>query len=233
MIYVFSLLAGVVGALAGWAVAVLGATAAGVGTGAASAESMLAFVVIGPIGSVIGFFAAVALALYSRGGFRSFRDIAMRSVAVAAILGVALAGAYSLRTATLMHLGINTAAPAVEFEIRLPTVTASASIGRDAQVELRTDRNQTIARLDDHVLTTGDGRTVLKGSVPLAFRTNDRLMILSLPGQGQQLFKLRLAADPSRSAEFSPWHLADGVVAPGGSRPATSNDSFAIRYRVL
>ena len=38
-------------------------------------------------------------------------------------------------------------------------------------------------------------------------------MILNLPGQAQCEFKLRLAASPSRSDQFGPWHLADRVVA--------------------
>jgi hypothetical protein len=76
---------------------------------------------------------------------------------------------------------------------------------------------------------------VLKGSVALDFRTTDRVVILDLPGQAQHLFKLRLAADPTPSREFSPWHLADRVAAPKPGEPARSepNDTYAIRYRVL
>ena len=232
-----ALLAGVAGALAGWAVAVLVASAAGIGSG----EDMRAFVVIGPAGAVAGFFIAVALTLYVKGGFRSFGEIAARSLAVTAMLGVTVAGLYGLRAATLAHLGVNVAAPAVEFEIRLPPTTASAALGRTAQagfqsefqVELLTDRNQALARLDQPLWPTSDGRTVLKGTVPLEFRTSDRMVVLSLPGQGQRLFKLRLPAEPTRSAEFGPWHLADRVIPPGVSPSSAPDDAYAIRYRVL
>jgi hypothetical protein len=79
-----------------------------------------------------------------------------------------------------------------------------------------------------------DGRSVLKGSVALDFRTTDRVVILDMPGQFQCQFKLRLAANPSRSDAFGPWHLADRVASPSGEETRTEqNDAFAIRYRVL
>jgi hypothetical protein len=76
---------------------------------------------------------------------------------------------------------------------------------------------------------------VLRGSVALDYRTTDRVVVLNLPGKAQCQFKLRLAANPSRSDEFGPWHLADRVAAPGRGEEsrAEQNDAFAIRYRVL
>jgi hypothetical protein len=76
---------------------------------------------------------------------------------------------------------------------------------------------------------------VLRGSVPLDFRTTDRIVVLNLPGQPQRLFKLRLAASPSHSDQFGPWHLADHVTPTTAIEPVrtTPNDAFAIRYRVL
>jgi hypothetical protein len=51
----------------------------------------------------------------------------------------------------------------------------------------------------------------------------------------QRQFKLRLAANPSHTDEFGPWHLADHVGASNNGEPAHSapNDAYAIRYRVL
>ena len=77
-----------------------------------------------------------------------------------------------------------------------------------------------------------DGRSILRGSVTLDYRTTDRVVVLNLPGQAQRQFKLRLAASPTRSAQFGPWHLADRVASPAGEL-ARSDDAFAIRYRVL
>jgi hypothetical protein len=140
--------------------------------------------------------------------------------------------AYDMRHAALAYLGINPTKPAVEFEIRLPTATASTMA--DTQIELLTDRNQALAKVGA-LSSDQDGRSVLKGSVPLEYRTTDRVVVLNLPGQAQCRFKLRLAANPSHSEEFGPWHLADRVATPGKSEEtrAEQNDAFAIRYRVL
>jgi hypothetical protein len=60
-------------------------------------------------------------------------------------------------------------------------------------------------------------------------------LVLILPRQARIEFRLRLAASPSRSDQFGPWHLADRIAAPDGSEAtdAAPNDAFAIRYRVL
>jgi hypothetical protein len=173
---------------------------------------------------------AIALTVYFRTGYRSARDIIRHGLAVALALGLLAFVAYDLRHAAFAYLGINPANPAIEFEIRLPKAAATLA---ETQVELHTDRNQTLARIEDGLLSDGDGRSVLKGSVALEFRTTDRVMILNLPGPVQYQFKLRLAASPSRSDQFGPWHLADRVVAPGDRPGSGPNDAFAIRYRVL
>jgi hypothetical protein len=138
-----------------------------------------------------------------------------------------------MRHAALAYLGINPTKPAVEFEIRLPKATATALA--DSQIELHTDRNQTLAQVQSALAFDEDGRSVLRGSVALEFRTTDRVVILNLPGQAQCQFKLRLAANPSRSDQFGPWHLADRVASPGKGEETRleQNDAFAIRYRVL
>jgi hypothetical protein len=58
-------------------------------------------------------------------------------------------------------------------------------------------------------------------------------VVLNLPGQPQRLFKLRLAASPSHSDQFGPWHLADRVAPVNAGEAARPNHAFAIRYRVL
>src|SRR5260370_42088953 len=137
-----------------------------------------------------------------------------------------------MRPAGQAYLGINAPKPAVEFEIRLPKTAVSGVA--DTQVELHTDRNQTLARMQGALGSDDDGRSVLRGSVPLDYRTRDRVVILNLPGRARCEFKLRLAANPSRSDQFGPWHLADRVASPSGEETRTEqNDAFAIRYRVL
>lgn len=170
-----------------------------------------------------------------RQGLKTLRGFAQRGLCVVLFTGALGAGSYGLRAAVFTHLGMIAKAPAVEFEIRMPRAASTADLKREAQVELLTDQNQTLARIDDGLRATEDGRAVLRGSVPLKFRTVDRMVVLSLPGQEQRAFKLRLPANPSPSDEFSPWHMVDRVVSSARTETprGTPDDTFAIRYRVL
>jgi hypothetical protein len=175
---------------------------------------------------------AIMLTVYFRSGHRSARDVVKHGLAAAAVLALLAFVAYDMRHAALAYLGINPAKPAVEFEIRLPRAALSAVA--DSQVELHTDRNQTLAEVQGTLASSADGRSVLRGSVRLDYRTTERTVVLNLPGQAQRQFKLRLAASPSHSDQFGPWHLADRVASPAGEAVRTEpNDAFAIRYRVL
>jgi hypothetical protein len=176
---------------------------------------------------------AIMLSVYFRTGYRSVRDIVRHGAAAALVLGLLAFVAYDMRHAALAYLGINPTKPAVEFEIRIPK--AAMSTTADTQIELHTDRNQTLARVEAALASDEAGRSVLRGSVPLEFRTTDRVVILNMPGRAQCEFKLRLAASPGHSDAFGPWHLADRVASPDrGEEPRLEqNGAFAIRYRVL
>ncbi|MGZ3289270.1 MAG: acriflavin resistance protein, partial [Xanthobacteraceae bacterium] len=181
---------------------------------------------------------AIVLTVYFRSRYRSVRDVLRHGLAAAAVFALIAFVAYDMRHAALAYLGINPTKPAVEFEIRLPKTAASAISG-NTQVELHTDRNQTLAQLQGQVqgapASDGDGLTVLRGSVPLDYRTSDRVVILNPPGLASCEFRLRLAASPSPSDQFGPWHLADRVASPvsGEETRSQQRDAFAIRYRVL
>ena len=174
---------------------------------------------------------AIALSIYFRSGYRSRRDLVKHGLAAAAVLLLLAFVISDMRHAALAYLGINPARPAVEFEIRLPKAALPAVA--DTQVELLTDRNQKLARIEDAFASSADGRNVLKGTVPLDYRTTERIVVLTLPGQGRCQFKLRLPASPTHSLQFSPWHLADGIVVAKGATTPEAHDAFAIRYRVL
>jgi hypothetical protein len=176
---------------------------------------------------------AIVLTVYFRSRYRSPRDILRHGLAATLVLGLIAFVASDMRHAALAFLGINPTKPAVEFEIRLPKAALSA-IG-ETQIELHTDRNQTLAQVQGALASDGSGLGVLRGSVPLDYRTTDRVVILNLPGQPQCEFKLRLAANPSHSDQFGPWHLADRVASPttGEETRSQQHDAFAIRYRVL
>ena len=69
-----------------------------------------------------------------------------------------------------------------------------------------------------------DGRSVLTGSVPLEYRTTDRVVVLNLPGQPQCQFKLRLAASPAIPTGSGPgiWPTASRVPGEPARKPAPS-----------
>jgi hypothetical protein len=198
-----------------------------------SPDGSLGMLMSGLAGVAAALAVAILLTVYFRSGYRNIRDVIRHGLAAALGLGLLAFVAYDMRHAALAYLGINPTKPAVEFEIRLPmkAVTAAA----DTQIELRTDRNQALAQVQDLLAPDSEGRSVLRGSVALEYRTADRVVVLNLPGNAQCEFKLRLAASPSHSDQFGPWHLADRVASPGKGEEtrAEQNDAFAIRYRVL
>ena len=175
---------------------------------------------------------AIMLSVYFRTGHRSRSDVLKHGLAASAVLVLVAFVVADMRQAAQAYLGLNPAKPAVEFEIRLPKGTLTTAA--DTQIELLTDRNQKLAKLQEALSATDDGRSILRGTVTLDYRTTERVMLLNLPGQAQSTFRLRLPANPSRSIGFGPWHLADGIVPASGSTVTTEiHDTFAIRYRVL
>ena len=176
---------------------------------------------------------ALAMTVYFRMSYRTWRDVLRHGLAALAALALFAFAAYDMRHAALAYLGLNPSKPAVEFEVRMPRETLAAV--SDTQIELHTDRNQTLA-LVDGVRELGDGRSVLRGAVALNHRTADRVLVVNLPGKGTFEFRLRLPAEPHRSeqfgSQFGPWHLADRIASPLAGSVAPQ-DAYTIRYRVL
>ncbi len=180
---------------------------------------------------------ALAMTVYFRMRYRTWRDVLRHGLAALAALALFAFAAYDMRHAALAYLGLNPSKPTVEFEIRMPKETLAAV--SDTQIELHTDRNQTLA-LVDGVRELGDGRSVLRGAVALNHRTADRVLVVNLPGKGTFEFRLRLPAEPHRSEQsgaqfgpqFGPWHLADRIASPLAG-PVAPQDGYTIRYRVL
>ena len=167
-----------------------------------SPDGGLGMVMSGLSGVAAALAVAIVLTVYFRSGYRTTRDIVKHGLATLAVLALVAFVAYDMRQAALAYLGINPSKPAVEFEIRLPKAVLSAI--SDTQVELHTDRNQKLAQMSG-ALDSSDGRSVLRGSVTLDYRTTERVVVLNLPGQAQCEFKLRLAANPTRSASSFGW----------------------------
>jgi hypothetical protein len=197
------------------------------------ADGWLGMAMSGLAGIATALAIAIMGTVYLRMGRRGARDIVRQGLASTLALGLLAFVAYDVRHATQVFLGINAAKPAVEFEIRMPPTAVAAAA--DTQVELRTDRNQALALVQDALASSDDGRSVLRGSVRLDYRTTDRIVVLNLPGHSQCQFKLRLPASPGHSDQFGPWHLPDQFAAPNSGEAARieQHDAFAIRYRVL
>ncbi|UPT84285.1 acriflavin resistance protein [Bradyrhizobium barranii subsp. apii] len=194
-----------------------------------SADGRLGVLMSALSGMAAALAVALAMTVYFRLGYRSWRDVVRHGLATLAALALLAFAAYDMRHAALAYLGLNPSKPAVEFEIRMPRETLTAV--SDSQIELRTDRNQTLA-LVDGVRELGDGRSVLRGAVALNHRTADRVLVVNLPGKGTFEFRLRLPAEPHRSEQFGPWHLADRIASPATGSVAPQ-DAYTIRYRVL
>ncbi|MDA9520874.1 acriflavin resistance protein [Bradyrhizobium sp. CCBAU 11434] len=173
---------------------------------------------------------ALAMTVYFRLAYRTWRDVVRHGLAVLAAAALLAFVAFDMRHAALAYLGLNPSKPAVEFEIRMPRETLTAA-SADAQIELHTDRNQTLA-LVNGVSDLTDGRAVLRGAVALTHRTADRMLVVNLPGKGTFEFRLRLPAEPHRTEQFGPWHLADRIASPVAGSVA-QQDAYTIRYRVL
>ncbi|MGY3036682.1 hypothetical protein ACVIIV_005852 [Bradyrhizobium sp. USDA 4354] len=190
-----------------------------------SADGQLGVLMSALSGIAAALAVALAMTVYYRLSYRTWRDIARHGLAAFAALALFAFAAYDMRHAALAYLGLNPSKPAVEFEIRMPREMLTAVT--DGQIELHTDRNQTLA-LVDGVRDLSDGRAVLRGAVVLNHRTADRVLVVNLPGRGTFEFRLRLPAEPHRSEQFGPWHLADRIASP-----LAPQDGYTIRYRVL
>ena len=203
----------------------------GTGLFADSPDGGLGIIMSALAGAAAALAVAITLSVYFRSGHRTARDLARDALAASAVLVLLAFVISDMRQAAQAFLGLNPAKPAVEFEIRLPK--SALTTAADTQVLLLTDRNQKLAKVEDELAPTSDGRSILRGTVTLNYRTTERIVALTLPDGSQRQFRLRLAASPSRSTAFGPWHLADGIVPVGDSADSTEiHDAFAIRYRV-
>ncbi|WP_061026448.1 hypothetical protein [Bradyrhizobium sp. CCH5-F6] len=196
---------------------------------AESADGRLGILMSALAGIAAALAVALAMTVYFRLSYRTWRDVVRHGLATLAAMVLFAFAAYDMRHAALAYLGLNPSKPAVEFEIRMPRETLTGVA--DTQIELHTDRNQTLA-LVEGVRDLADGRALLRGAVALNHRTADRLLVVNMPGKGTFEFRLRLPAEPHRSGQFSPWHLADRIASPLAG-PVAPQDGYTIRYRVL
>jgi hypothetical protein len=229
MAFLIAIVAGLIGAAAGWAAGnALESVTADVRAMLPDIDLLRRAVdVINPqvIGIGAGLLIPAWLTFRLYGGHRTVPALAWRSlVVVAAVVGF---GAATLRVGAVVfdQFGMNAGAPQVAFEIRLPPGAKPPANPADLQIEFQTDKNQMIVSAPD-VLREGE-RMVLRGSVPILFRTKERIIVLSLPGEPVRMFKLRLSEAPARHGNFGPWQEAELA-----GRTQRDLADIAIRYRV-
>jgi len=224
---------GLVGAGAGWLAGSYVAAETGLASAILSvplAGQLIASIGLREIGAGVGLLIFIVLAVRFGPG-RTARWGAGRGILAAVCAGGILYGASEASSAFFESIGINPLAPAFEFEIRLPVGSEVFAARDDIQIELHTDRNQIIATLRD-VARDGD-RPVLYGVAPLKFRTTERRIVMSLPGEPVRVFRIRLPARPVLSATYGPWQQVDFIEdARRESRRAEVTADYAIRYRV-
>ncbi len=236
MTYVFAILAGVVGAVVGWFVA---GYFSGLIAGAAGmsdfegGRGMFSFLVVGPIGGLIGLVAGVWLVLRFHGGVVDVGAVAAHGGLVVLGIVALVAAGIGIRYLTLDTFSGEQGQPTMLFEIRVPA-TFELPAKERIDIELHTDRNQTNAFLHTEWLRRDGSHQVISGGVPLYFKRSRRLLVLKVADQPVRLFDVRLSASPRSSREFGTWHRTDHIDAPGSSQPsrAPKDDPFEIRYRV-
>src|SRR3954451_7610400 len=146
--------------------------------GAGSPDGGLGLIMSALAGVAAALAVAIALSGYFRGRYRSRRDLVKHGLAASAVLVLLAFVISDMRNAARAYLGLNPAKPAVEFEIRLPK--AALATATDTQVELLTDRNQKLAKIQEALAASPAGRSILRGTVTLDYRTTERMMVLNL-----------------------------------------------------
>ena len=238
MTYLIAIIAGIVGATIGYFV--FGITAAAVGefAGMSSFEGglgMFAFLFVGPIGGLIGLISGVWLTFRWR-GHTSLKAVGWRIPVTLAMIAALTSGglwiAYEMRPQLATS---SSAAPRLDFEIRLPAGMTVPSPRSRIRVDLNTERNQQPGLIFEEGRMDGD-RPVLIGSVELYYRSSWRLLeLVPVEGGSSYVFDLRLAARPSHMPNYGQWAHVDFVSTRGTEQPrkSTEADAYDIRARVV
>lgn len=232
MTYLFALLAGAAGAVAGY----LGAAA--VGSVLATVFQMSSFegasgyfvaFVAGPIGAIGGLVLGMYLVLRFHGGFSGFSAIAGRMILIVFAIGALVVGGVLLRLATLDGFP-NSAKPQLVFEMRFAPGISADRIAA-ASVELQSEGS---TEWFDHAVAAADGRLVRRGGAEILHRAAGRMLVLRMSGEPDRIFRLAIKPTPEHSDALGPWQRADYLFPAGAERsqPVLPNDPFEIRYRV-
>jgi hypothetical protein len=236
VIWLVAIVSGLVAAVAGWfATGALAVWITGL-YGMSDFEGqrgMFAFFAVGPIGGLLAMIATVWLVLrIGKGRAPLGRSLARVGTVLAGIAAV-VAAAIGVRFLSI-DTYTNELPPNLEFEIRIPAAIAVADRAQ-VEVELHTDKNVGESVFFDPWLRPDGDRRVIAGTVPLAFKTTGRLLVVTLPEQPIRLFRLSLARDPGSTRTLGEWQHANFVDRKDAAQPtaAPKDDPVELRYRVV
>jgi MFS family permease len=234
MTFLFAILGGVAGAAIAYLIGAFGTLLIATSLAVSDREGAIgyfAFFFVGPIAGVIGLLVGVWLVLRYWGGHRAFPALAGRGLLVIGAIAALVAAGIFIRLQTLPTF--QGPEPRLEFEIRLPP-GRPAPDKRMVNVELHTDKNSSDGLLFDDWLRLEGDRQVLRGVMPLYFRTSQRILVLKLAGEPDRLFVLRLWASPSYTKTLGAWQKLDYVAtASEQPRKPDPGDDFELRFRVF
>jgi hypothetical protein len=154
---------------------------------------------------------AIVLTLYFAGRYRSPSDVVRHFAAASVATGLLAFAAYDMRHAAFDYLGINSAKPAVEFEIRLPNAAALAVSAGTTQIELHTDKNQTLAKLREGLASTRGRPRRTAGIGPARFPHSPPRRGAEPAGSAAAAVQIALGGEPEPFRSIR-------AVAPGRSR---------------
>jgi hypothetical protein len=232
--WLLAIVAGLVAGVVGWLAT--GAAAAWIAgifgmSDFEGARGMFAFLVVGPLGGLVAMVLAVWAVVRRGGGRDRLGPVLARVGGVLAAIAAVVAGGIALRLVT-SDTYTDELPPTLEFEIRAPAAMVPEERSAIA-ITLDTDRNGADALVSE-VRTEGDAR-VIAGSVPLAYKTRQRLLVVRLPDQPVRLFSPSLGRDPASTSALGAWEHArwiDRQVDDGQPEAAPADDPVALRWRV-
>jgi hypothetical protein len=234
MTYLFAVLAGIAGLVAGWAVAAGGALLFASATGMSNFEGaagMFAVFGIGPIGGLVGLILGIWLVLRYRGRHFGFGSIAIRSLLVIVAIGVLIAGGFGVTYLTRDTVNAGGPPPRLLFDLRLPPgIEATA---KDLSVEMHTNKNVATGIVFSGSERRDGDRLLISGSIDLYFRTSQRMVVVKRRGEPDRLFQLTLSSSPKHMREPGSWQPVSLVAGPGEQpRKPDAGDGYELRYRV-
>ncbi|MDT3687549.1 MAG: hypothetical protein RO009_21185 [Pseudorhodoplanes sp.] len=236
MNFILALLAGVIGAVAGFFLGV------GIGSLLVPVFNISSFeggagyfvVFIGLLVGLLGLIVGIVLVLRYKGGHRKLGALAGRGALVLGAIAAIVVIGIQIRLATMENFSGGNINPQMHFEIRLPAGMAEPQ-RRQIDFEMQAGSQRSGGQLKDDWLRRDGDRPVLSGFVPLYTRTSQRILVVTLPGQPKLLFSIGLSATPKSSDQFGAWQRVNFVDdGKPDSQPRRPNEAenFEIRFHV-